>query len=282
VDVGRLRGEFYGQMIAKVREVMDGWQERWRRDDDGSVGPFYTRDAFLLQPGGLPIRGRDEIVSFSADLSPETSGLRAGMQDLEACEGFAYFSGYYTLDPRTADRPPSSGRHFTVIEPEQGEWRIRFQAFLPDSGAVPVPRLLDPGLMDPLTMAQIRSGPRGISRYAAFGDAQYVLLAFRDAWNRKDAADAATFFSEDAWVQLPGETSNQGSSLPLEERLRHGMESFDEILTVELDFDRRDRLSYTFGRYHAASRAGEDRAGHYLMLLRNTGYGWFIRSLVFF
>jgi len=92
----------------------------------------------------------------------------------------------------------------------------------------------------------------------------------------------ASFFSEDAWVQLPGETSNQGSSLPLEERLRQGMASFTEILTVELDFDRRDRLSYTFGRYHAPGIDREDQAGHYLMLLRNTGYGWFIRSLVFF
>jgi ketosteroid isomerase-like protein len=282
VDVGRLRGDFYNQMIAKVREVMDGWQGAWRKDDEASMGPFYTRDAFLLQPGGLPIRGREQIVAFSRDLAPETSGLRAGMQDLEACEGFAYFSGYYNIDPRTADRPPSSGRHFTVIEPEGGDWRIRFQAFLPDSGAVPLPRLLAPELLDPLTADQIRLGPRGLSRYAAFGDAQYVLLAFRDAWKRRDAADAATFFAQDAWVRLPGETSNQGGSLPLEDRLREGMARFGEILTVELDFDRRDRLSYTFGRYHAVGTDGDDRPGHFLMLLRNTGYGWLIRSLAFF
>jgi len=53
-----------------------------------------------------------------------------------------------------------------------------------------------------------RAGPGGEARFAAFGDAQYVLMAFQDAWKRKDASDAAGFFAEDAWVQLPHEVGN--------------------------------------------------------------------------
>jgi ketosteroid isomerase-like protein len=281
VDVGRLRGDFYSQMTAKVREVMDSWQEVWRKVGDRPLQQLYSPQATLLQPGGMPLNGREEIGAFSETAFPVTSALRTGMQDLEACEGFAYLSGYYAIDPIRPDRGSSSGRHFTLIQQEGGRWLIRLQFFLPDSGAVLFPYLVIPGLMAPLTNDEIRAGPRGPSRFAAFGDAQYVLMAFRDAWKRGDAADAASFIAEDAWVQLPNETENRAGMLSLEERLKEGMDRFSEILSVELDFDRRDRLSVTFGRYHATGVGGPDKPGHFLMLLRNAGDGWLIRSLVF-
>jgi len=281
VDVGRLRGDFYGEMAVKVREVMEAWQAVWRKVGEDSLQDLYTREATILQPGGVPLRGRPEIRELSRAASPLTSALRTGMGDLEACEGFAYLSGYYAIDPSTAERIPSTGRHFTVIQQEGGDWLIRIQFFQPDSGAAEAPALLSSELLEPLTNADVRSGPRGPSRFAAFGDAQYVLMAFRDAWKRGDAADAASFFSEEARVQLPHESGDRTGMIPLEDRLKEGMERFGEILSVELDFDRRDRLSFTFGRYHAVGADGADKPGHFFMLLKNAGDGWLIRTLVF-
>jgi len=281
VDVGRLRGEFYDQMVEMVNEVMGSWQEAWRQAGAVPVQDSYFQDATLLQPGGLPLKGREEIEAFSEAALPVTSGFRTGMQDLEACEGFAYLSGYYAMDPKTANRGPNNGRHFTVIQQDGRRWRIRTQLFFPDSGTAPLPRLLEPELLEPLTNSQIQAGSRGESRFSAFGDAEFILLAFRDAWHRGDAADAATFFAEDAWVRLPHESAANMSDLSLEDRLKEGMERFGELLTVELDFDRRDRLSFTFGRYHAEGSDGADRPGHFIMVLRNAGSGWLIRSLAF-
>jgi ketosteroid isomerase-like protein len=281
VDVGRLRGDFYTQMVAKVTEVMDSLQGAWRTGGEMDLSELYAPQATLLQPGGPPLRGRDGVAAFSRATRPLTSGVRTGMQDLEACEGFAYLSGYYAIDPRTANRGSSNGRHFTVIQQEGGKWLIRAQLFVPDSASAAVPDLVASDLQDPLTNDQIRAGSRGQSRFAAFGDAQYVLMALRDAWKRGDARDAASFFSPEAWVQLPNESENRMGMLSLEDRLKEGMARFQEILSVELDFDRRDRLSFTFGRYHAQAREGPDRAGHFFMLLKNAGNGWLIRSLVF-
>jgi len=281
VDVGRLRGDFYNQMVAKVTEVMNSWQAAWRTRDEDGLPKLYTRQATLLQPGGLPLKGREGVSTFSGVASPVASALRTGMQDLEACEGFAYLSGYYAIDPRMAGGTSSNGRHFTIIQQEDGKWLIRAQLFLPDSMSAVFPSLVTPDLLGPLTNDQVRDGSRGSSRFAAYGDAQYVLMAFRDAWQRGDARDAASFFSEEAWVQLPNESENRAGLLSLEDRLREGMERFGGLLSVELDFDRRDRLSFTFGRYHAEAREGEDKAGHFLMLLKNAGNGWLIRSLVF-
>ncbi len=281
VDVGRLRGDFYNQMVAKVSEVMEGWQGGWTDARLDRLEGFYSRRAMVLQPGGRPLKGREGIEEFSQGAFPLTSAVRTGMQDLEACEGLAYLSGSYTIDPAGGDRAANRGRHFTFIEEEGGDWLIRFQFFLPDSGTVEFPALLTPELLEPLTNDQVKDGRRGPSRFAAYGDAEFTLMAFRDAWKRKDAVDAASFFADDAWIQLPNETGNLAGLLTLEERLQKGMERFDEILSVELDFDRRDRLSFTFGRYHAEGGDGEDKSGHFLMLLRNSGYGWFIRSLAF-
>ncbi len=281
VDVGRLRGDFYNQMVAKVTEVMNSFQGAWRTRGEVDLPPLYAPQATVLQPGGLPLKGREGVEAFSRAAGPLTSGIRTGMQDLEACEGFAYLSGYYAMDPRTADRGSSSGRHFTVIQQEGGKWLIRAQLFVPDSASASLPDLVASELMDPLTNDRVRDGSRGASRFAAFGDAQYLIMAFRDAWKRGDAQDAASFFSDEAWVQLPNETENRMGVLSLEDRLKEGMERYQEVLSVELDFDRRDRLSFTFGRYHAQGRDGEDRAGHFFMLLKNAGNGWLIRSLVF-
>jgi ketosteroid isomerase-like protein len=281
VDVAGLRGDFYNEMVAKVNEVMDSWQSTWRKVGKEPVQQLYTRDATLLQPGGLPLKGRDEIRGFSETALPQTSALRTGMGDLEACEGFAYLSGYFAIDPARGDRGSSNGRHFTVILNEGGKWLLRHQFFLPDSGAVPFPGNLSTELLEPITNDQVRAGSRGLSRFAAFGDAQYILMALRDAWKRGDAADAASFFAEDAWVQLPHEGGNWGDVRSMEDRLKEGIDRYGEILSVELDFDRRDRLSFTFGRYHAEGVDGPDKPGHFLMLLRNAGNGWLIRALVF-
>jgi ketosteroid isomerase-like protein len=281
VDVAGLRGDFYNEMVAKVNEVMGTWQGIWRGVGKESLPMVYTREATLLQPGGLPLKGREEIRGFSEVALPLTSALRTGMGDLEACEGFAYLSGYFAIDPARGDRGSSNGRHFTVIVNEGGKWLLRHQFFLPDSGAVPFSGNLPTELLDPITNDQVRAGSRGLSRFAAFGDAQYILMAFRDAWKRGDPADAASFFAEDAWVQLPHESGNWGDVRSLEDRLREGMDLYGEILSVELDFDRRDRLSFTFGRYHAEGVDDVDKPGHFLMVLRNAGNGWLIRSLVF-
>ena len=281
VDVGRLRGDFYNQMVAKVSEVMDDWQDGWKNPGEDRIQGLYSQGATVLQPGGMPLHGRQGVHEFFGAASPLASGLRTGMQDLEACEGFAYLSGFYTIDPRGANRDPNSGRHFTVIQQEGDDWLIRHQVFLPDSGTVLFPGNVNPDLLDPLTNDRVREGRRGPSRFAAYGDAEFVLMAFRDAWKRGDATDAASFFAEDAWIQLPNEAGNRMGMLSLEDRLQEGMERFDEILSVELDFDRRDRLSFTFGRYHAEGADGVDKPGHFFMLLRNTGSGWYIRSLAF-
>ena len=281
VDVAGLRGEFYSQMVAKVNEVMDSWQSTWVDGREVPLQELYTQQASLLQPGGLPLKGRTSIEGFSQAAFPLASALRTGMADLEACEGFAYFSGYYAIDPSGANRGTSTGRLFSVMQKEGGDWLLRHQFFLPDSGAVPFPGILPANLLEPLTNREVQAGNRGPSRFAAFGDAEYILMAFRDAWKRGDAADAASFLSEDAWVQLPNETGNRADLLSMEGRLREAMATFGEILSVELDFDRRDRLSFTFGRYHAEGASGPDKPGHFLMLLRNAGDGWLIRTLVF-
>lgn len=281
VDVGRLRGDFYSQMTSKVKEVMDSWEETWRKVGEAPLQELYSEEATLLQPGGLPIRGRDELQAFAEMAFPQTSGVRTGMQELDACEGMAYISGSYAIDPVIADRGPSTGRHFTIIQQEGDDWLIRTQFFLPDSGATSFEGLLVPEALEPLTNAQVRSGRRGISRWAAYGDAEYVLMAFRDAWSRRDAADAASFFSPEAWVQLPNEEAGGYDPRPLEERLADGIAAFKNILSVEIDFERRDRLSFMLGRYHAESVEGPDRHGHFLMVLKSSGSGWKIRSLVF-
>ena len=55
------------------------------------------------------------------------------------------------------------------------------------------------------------------------------------------------------------------------------------VFSVDLDFDQRDRLSYTVGRYHAEARSGpeEDKAGHFILVLKHSGGEWKIRALVF-
>ena len=281
VDVGRLRGDFYTQMTAKVKEVMEDWQANWRRVGRNPLHQLYSEDATLVQPGGGAIQGRDQIRRFTEVALPFTSGIRSGMQDLEAVEGMAYLSGYYAIDPARPDRAPSTGRHFTLIMRDGGDWVIRNQFFLPDSGTAGFPGLLEEELLEPLTNAKVRSGSRGPSRFMAYGDAEYLLMAFRDAWARGDAADAVTFFEPDAWVRLPHETPNSSEGLSLEERLRAGITNFKDLLSVELDFDRRDRLSFTLGRYHAMGIQRPDSSGHFLMVLRYDGSTWLIRSLVF-
>jgi ketosteroid isomerase-like protein len=282
VDVGRLRGDFYSQMVEKVNEVMESWEGAWRRAGEEGIPEHYSREAMLLQPGGLPLKGRRAIEAFSEAALPQTSAIRTGMQDLEACEGFAYLSGYYAADPRTGGLGSNNGRHFTVITEEGGDWLIRAQFFLPDSGTVAFPEVISPDLLEPLTNDQVRAGRRGPSRFAAYGDAEFVLMAFRDAWHRGDVLDAFSFFAEDAWVRLPHETGNMVDNRSLLERLREGIDLYGDLLTVELDFDRRDRLSFTFGRYHAEGLDRPDRPGHFFMLLKNAGNGWQIRSLAFF
>ena len=46
--------------------------------------------------------------------------------------------------------------------------------------APPFTSLVEPEILPPLTLADVRRGVRGISRLAGFGDSEYVLLAFRD------------------------------------------------------------------------------------------------------
>lgn len=281
VDVARLRGDFYSQMTSKVREVMDSWQATWRGVGKEPLFRLYGKDATLVQPGGSAIQGRDQIRRFSESVLPFTSGLRSGMQNLEAVEGMAYLSGYYAVDPVRPDRAPSTGRHFTIIMLEGGDWVIRNQFFLPDSGTAGFPGLVEAEFLEPLTNSRVRSGPRGPSRFMAFGDAEYVLMAFRDAWARGDAADAASFFEPGAWVRFPNETPNSPRDQSLEERLKEGISHFKDLLSVEVDFDRRDRLSFTLGRYHALGVDRSDASGHFLMVLRYDGSAWLIRSLVF-
>jgi ketosteroid isomerase-like protein len=191
VDVVGLRAEFYQMMVGIVRELMDAWHERWLRADGVSLGRLYTEDATLVQPGGLPLQGQQGVAELVGALSsPLTSGVRTGMRDLEASDGIAYFSGSYSIDPRTADRAPNTGRHFTVIEREGRQWLIRFQWFLPDSGSAAVPAVPTPELMEPLTLARIGEGRRGPSRLFAYSDAQYLLRVFLDSWKRRDVPDA--------------------------------------------------------------------------------------------
>ncbi|MFC1662038.1 DUF4440 domain-containing protein [Gemmatimonadota bacterium] len=282
MEVDRLKGEFYALMIEKVREVMAAWEAAWEGTGPNPLHATYSPQALLLQPGGMPLRGRDAIRGFSESALPVSREVLAGLRDLDATEGMAFFTGSYAIQPSRADRAPNTGRHFTVVALEGDDWLIRAQFLLADTASPAFPGNISAELLEPLTNDQVRSGRRGQNRIAAYGDAQFVLSVFRDAWNRRDAEDAASFFWEDAQIQLPNESGSAPTG-PLVERLKRAYSLHSGVFSVDLDFDQRDRLSYTLGRYHAEGRAGpeQDKTGHFMLVLKHSGTEWKIRALIF-
>jgi hypothetical protein len=280
VEVDRLRGEFYSQMIEMVRGVMMSWQEAWKDQGDTPLEDVYSSGAVMHQPGGIPLKGREALREFASTALPFSRDVTAGMYDLEATEGMAFFSGAYAIQPSRADRGPNTGTHFTVIALERDEWVIRAQFFQWDTASASFQAIMAGDAMEPLTNEDVRSARRGDIRFAAYSDAQFLMLAFRDAWSRGDALDAAGFFDDDAMVILPGDAPNRTSE-PLPHRLEDAFLRYPSLLTVDLDFDQRDRLCYTFGRYHAQGRDGADKPGHFMIVLKNDGREWKVRALVF-
>lgn len=228
VEVDRLRGEFYSQMIEMVRGVMTSWQEAWKDQGDTPLEDVYSSGAVMHQPGGIPLKGREALREFAATALPFSRDVTAGMYDLEATEGMAFFSGAYAIQASRADRGPNTCTHFTVIALERDEWVIRAQFF---------------------------------------------------RWDTASASFQA-IMAGDEMVILPGEAQNRTSE-PLPHRLEDAFLRFPSLLTVDVDFDQRDRLCYIFGRYHAQGRDEADKPGHFMIVLKNDGTEWKVRALVF-
>ena len=109
----------------------------------------------------MEVRGR--IREFAESALPLISGIRSGMQDLEAVEGMAYLSGYSAIDPgrRTGLLPP--------VAPSPSSCRT-LPSLLPNQLRIPAPSFEFSGRghpeisLDPEEQTQVEATVRGQRR----------------------------------------------------------------------------------------------------------------------
>ncbi len=126
VDNRRIYAEYHAEVLEQLNKLMARWGKAWEDDDAEEVTDLYWENAVLIMPGKPPLRGRDAIRAYLAEVLPEEGAVEAFMLDFDASGGMAVVYGNYRLNVNGEDR---SGPLVTVYLLKGRTWKIRSQVF---------------------------------------------------------------------------------------------------------------------------------------------------------
>jgi len=278
VDTDLQAAQFMALVLGKVKPLMASWHDAWRGQGEASIESRYEPAAVLALPGGPILRGRESVAQFAQQARMVTGELTSSMLDFDAADGMAYHYGSW--DARSpSSGEVESGRLVTIAHSDGEEWLIRAQLFTPDTLVALLPVLQPADPLEPLTTERVGSG-RSAGRQRAIHDQLVAMLAtLRRAWAAGDAAAVGALLRDDALIQLPAGGPAMGAVAAAD--LARQLPDYRSLHTVELDFEQSGSIAYLLGRYYTERRAGPPRSGNYIIVFKNSGSGWLIRSLVF-
>lgn len=117
------------RISAEIARFMDRWGAARLRSDEEASAALYAPDALLLPVDGGVLSGRSEIEEYLSAPSAPGGGAMAPLA-FRAGADLAYVATRVSV-PR--DEGSAAGTMITVLEREDGAWRIRAQAVRVDS-----------------------------------------------------------------------------------------------------------------------------------------------------
>lgn len=133
LDPGSVRAEYTAEVLERINEHLAEWGEAWANDRPEELTELYWEDAILIPPGGIPLRGIQDIREYFTEALPLHGHIEAFMLDFDASGGMSQVFGNYTLGHQAGELAGTqqSGPMITVYVRRGRTWRIRSQVFLP-------------------------------------------------------------------------------------------------------------------------------------------------------
>ena len=131
-DPGAARAEFFAEVLMQVNENLANWGRAWATDLPDELVELYWEDAMLLPPGGIPLRGHDQLREYFETALPENGHIEAFMLDFDASGQMAQVFGNYMLGIQQGEEAGTqkTGPMFTVYMMRGRTWKIRSQIFI--------------------------------------------------------------------------------------------------------------------------------------------------------
>ncbi|MFL5382331.1 MAG: DUF4440 domain-containing protein [Longimicrobiaceae bacterium] len=135
VDPDGDRVRYRAESMRSATVMLGNWRNAWTRDDFAALEGFYLPNALLLFPGqGTPAQGTAEVRA-ALEVRLRTVG-RVELQPVDASVGddmlYLYQRYAVATDPGgdgVSDQPALAGTATTVLQRENGRWKIRAQVF---------------------------------------------------------------------------------------------------------------------------------------------------------
>ena len=126
VDTRTIYAEYHAEVLDQLNRLMARWGKAWGDDKADDVADLYWENAVMIVPDRPPLRGRDAIRAYLAEVLPDQGGMEAFMLDFDASGGMAVVYGNYRVSVGGEDR---TGPVVTVYLLKGRSWKIRSQVF---------------------------------------------------------------------------------------------------------------------------------------------------------
>ena len=124
--------EYVAEVLDRINENLADWGRAWANDLPEELVELYWEDAMLLPPGGIPLRGHDELREYFATALPEHGHIEAFMLDFDASGQMAQVFGNYMLGIQQGEEAGTqkTGPMLTIYMMRGRTWKIRSQVFI--------------------------------------------------------------------------------------------------------------------------------------------------------
>jgi ketosteroid isomerase-like protein len=132
LDPGSVRAEYLAEVLTRINEHIADWGSAWANDRVEELTALYWEDAVLIPPDRFPLRGRDQIRGYFAEVTPAHGTVEAFMLEFDASGGMSQVYGNYAIDIEEGEGAGTQlrGPVLTVYTMRGRTWRIRSQVFI--------------------------------------------------------------------------------------------------------------------------------------------------------
>lgn len=118
------------EVMAKIRPIMQEWQNAWGVQDVETLSRMYAEDAMLFFTT-RPLIGRAAIHDYFEGVAPGISGFSMGMTDFQVSGRMARMVGTYAYQiyDEGQFRERVEGPYIATFIRNRGRWEIRAQMF---------------------------------------------------------------------------------------------------------------------------------------------------------
>jgi uncharacterized protein (TIGR02246 family) len=110
-----------------IRKLVDTWLEGTRTGDLQSVLQLMAEDVVFLQPGQLPMRGREAYAAAQAGIAQFDFTGTAQIQEIRVAGDWAYCWNHLTIEFKPRNGGPGgkrAGHVLSVLHKRNGSWVI--------------------------------------------------------------------------------------------------------------------------------------------------------------